>query len=776
MDQATHNKLVSFIWGIADDVLRDLFVRGKYRDVILPMCVLRRLDAVLEPTKKAVLDTKKTLDDLNITEQRPALCTASGQAFYNTSPFTLRDLKARANQQQLKADFEAYLDGFSANVQDILNNFEFRNVIPRLSKADALGTLIAKFLDREIDLSPDAIDNHGMGTVFEELVRKFNEENNEEAGEHWTPRDAVKLMANLVFLPVADTVASGSYLLYDGALGTGGMLTVAEETLKELAAERGKQVVAHLYGQEINPETYAICKADMLLKGEGESADHIVGGAEHSTLSRDAFPAREFDFMLSNPPYGKSWKKDLEAMGGKKGIKDTRFKVMHRGDELPFVTRSNDGQMLFLANMASKMNHKTALGSRIAEVHNGSSLFTGDAGSGESNVRRWLIENDWLEAVVALPLNMFYNTGIATYVWVLSNRKPEHRKGKVQLIDATRWFKPLRKNLGKKNCELAADDIARICEAFLKFEESDCSKVFPNDALGYRKITVERPLRLHSRFAQESVEALRFASGDGEIRTALHTQFGDKLLTDFAAVRDELEQALANWGKEDGVAGDEEDEADEETDAEPTSAPAGLPAKQRKKLLDSKTWKRDRRLFEGATALSGEVGDGLFEDHNVFRARAEAAAKKLKLKLSAAELKIVLRAVSWRVESAPPVIAKEHKPGKVKANPICGLYEATVGGKAAVVEYEPDPELRDTEQVPLQEEVEAFLAREVLPYTPDAWYDDSQTKIGYEISFTRHFYKPQLLRTLDAIRADILALEKETEGVLDELLGKGTSK
>jgi type I restriction enzyme M protein len=415
MDQATHNKIVSFIWGIADDVLRDLFNRGKYPDVILPMCVLRRFDAVLEPTKQAVMDTRKILDDAGITEQSAALCEAAGQAFYNTSPFTLRDLKGRGSRQQLRADFDAYLEGFSPNVQEILDNFKFRSQLSTLSKADALGTLIEKFLDPDINLSPlpvfngdgsvkhPGLDNHAMGTVFEELVRKFNEENNEEAGEHWTPRDAVKLMANLIFFPIAERVQSGSYLLYDGACGTGGMLTVAEETLKELAAGQCKQSNTYLFGQEINPETYAICKADMLLKGEGESAEHIVGGAEWSTLSHDAFPAREFDFMLSNPPYGKSWKKDLEAMGGKDEMRDPRFKVMHQDEELSLVTRSSDGQMLFLANMVSKMNHTTPLGSRIAEVHNGSSLFTGDAGQGESNIRRWIIENDWLEAIVALP-------------------------------------------------------------------------------------------------------------------------------------------------------------------------------------------------------------------------------------------------------------------------------------------------------------------------------------------------------------------------------------
>src|SRR5580700_2209501 len=294
MDQATHNKIVSFIWGIADDVLRDLFKRGKYPDVILPMCVIRRMDAVLEPTKRAVIDTKKMLDEARITEQRAALCDAAGQAFYNTSKFTLRDLKSRGSQQQLLADFEDYLNGFSPNVQDILDNFKFRNQLTTLSKADAIGTLINNFLDPEIDLSPTGIDNHAMGTVFEELVRRFNEENNEEAGEHWTPRDAVRLMARLIFEPIADQIESGSYLLYDCACGTGGMLTVAEETLRELAQAHGKQVATHLYGQEVNAETYAVCKADMLLKGEGESADHIVGGAEWSTLSHDAFPAQEF--------------------------------------------------------------------------------------------------------------------------------------------------------------------------------------------------------------------------------------------------------------------------------------------------------------------------------------------------------------------------------------------------------------------------------------------------------------------------------------------------
>ena len=563
MNNGDLNWIASYIWGIADDVLRDLYVRGKYRDVILPMTVLRRLDAVLEDSKKAVLDMKINLDAAGVVEQDIALRQAAGQAFYNTSKFTLRDLRARANRQQLTADFQAYLDGFSPNVQEILDNFEFRNQIPRLSKADALGALIEKLTSPEINLSPTPVmnsddsirhpglDNHGMGTIFEELVRRFNEENNEEAGEHWTPRDAVALMAKLVFLPIADKIESGTYLLYDGACGTGGMLTVAEETMKQFAVERGKEVSTHLFGQEINAETYAICKADLLLKGEGDAADNIVGGPEHSTLSNDAFTGREFDFMLSNPPYGKSWKTDLERMGGKKDMRDPRFVIEHAGDpEYSLVTRSSDGQMLFLANKLSKMKRDTPLGSRIAEVHNGSSLFTGDAGQGESNIRRWIIENDWLEAVVALPLNMFYNTGIATYVWILTNRKPERRKGKVQLIDATKWFRPLRKNLGKKNCELGREDIERICQVFLDFKETGQSRIFDNAALGYWKVTVERPLRLKSQFTKQTWMKLQFASGDSGLRSALYDQIGEAIFDDFDSMSRQVQELLKDWTTE----------------------------------------------------------------------------------------------------------------------------------------------------------------------------------------------------------------------------------
>ena len=658
MTDGDNTWIVNYIWGICDDVLRDLYTRGKYRDVILPMTVLRRLDVVLEETKQAVLDTKETLDQAKVVEQDAALRQASGQPFYNTSKFTLTDLRARASQQQLRADFEAYLDGFSPNVQEILENFEFRNQIPRLSKGDALGALIERLTAPTVNLSPNPVedadgniklpglDNHSMGTIFEELVRRFNEENNEEAGEHWTPRDAVRLMAKLVFLPIADQIQSTTYTLYDGACGTGGMLTLAEDTLEELAEERGEKVSTVLYGQEINAETAAICKADLMLKGEGHSADNIVGGPEHSTLSNDAFPSRTFDFMVSNPPYGKSWKTDLERMGGKKGMRDLRFLIEHADDpEYSLVTRSSDGQMLFLANKLSKMKRDTPLGSRIAEVHNGSSLFTGDAGQGESNIRRWIIENDWLEAIVALPLNLFYNTGIATYVWVVTNRKPDHRKGKVQLIDATQRFQPLRRNLGKKNCELAEEDIDRISNTYLAFEENERSKIFKNAAFGYWKVTVDRPLRFLGADPDRSYKA-------AEIKAL----------------------------KEDGV-----------------SSKEGV-----------------------------------------------------------------------------PIIRKIHRSG-VEPDPLRGLFEKTINGKSVVVEYQHDIELRDTEQIPLLEDggIDAFLRREVLPYSHDAWYEAKSMKIGYEISFNRYFYKPHAMRDLEAIRADILELEQNSEGLLEEILHGG---
>jgi type I restriction enzyme M protein len=604
MDNQLYNQIVNFIWGIADDCLRDVYVRGKYRNVILPMTVIRRLDAVLEPTKEAVLAMKKKLDKTKLSNQTQALCSAAGQAFCNSSPFMLKELTARSSKAKLKADFNAYLDGFSPNVQEILSKFKFRDEIPTMLDADILGAVIEKFVSPNINLSPHPVldekgkvrlpglDNHSLGTVFEELIRMFNEENNEEAGEHFTPRDVVELMADLIFTPVGNKILDSTYSCYDGACGSGGMLTVAEERLIELATQKKKKVSIHLFGQEIQGETYAIAKADFLLKGDGGQADNIIFS---STLSGDAYPAAEFDFMLSNPPYGKSWKVDADKMGGKKGILDPRFITQFGGDaEFSMIPRSSDGQLLFLLNNVSKMKKDTPLGSRIAEVHNGSSLFTGDAGQGESNARRYLIENDLVEAIIALPEKMFYNTGIATFIWVLSSKKEKKRKGKIQLIDATSIKTPLRKNLGDKNCELSTANRKQILKLYLKFEENEYSRIFNSNEFGYRKITVCQPKY----------------TGKGKIAT-------DK-----------------------------------------------------------------------------------------------------------------------------------------KGNP------------------QADSDLTDTEQIPFTYEggIQAFFDKEVKPYTKDAWIDEKQTKIGYEISFTKYFYKPIELRPLEDIIADIKAIEAETKGLLAQIV------
>lgn len=665
MDNQIHNQIVSFIWGIADDCLRDVYVRGKYRDVILPMTVIRRLDAVLEDTKQQVMDMKAKLDAAGITNQTEALCVAAGQAFCNTSPFRLRDLTARAKQQQLKADFTAYLDGFSPNVQEILQKFQFRNQIDTMIEADILGAVIEKFVSKEINLSPNPVytddskteiklpglDNHAMGTIFEALIRKFNEANNEEAGEHYTPRDVVELMADLIFVPIKDQIKDATYSCYDGACGTGGMLTVAQDRLLELAEETGKQVSIHLFGQEVQPETYAICKADMLLKGDGKQAEHISYG---STLSMDGNATRQFDFMLSNPPYGKTWKVDAEKMGGKKDILDSRFNAyLEDGTQLAMIPRVSDGQLLFLLNNAAKMKTDTPLGSRIAEVHNGSSLFTGDAGSGESNARRYLIESDLVEAVIALPEKMFYNTGIGTYIWVLSNKKEECRKGKIQLIDATAMKSPLRKNMGEKNCELTPELRDEIMRIFMGMEESSVSRVFDNREFGYWSITVERPLRLRV--------------------------YPDRIIpADTFKKTEELEQVQKVI----------------------RSVPAGTPAD-------------DWTAFAKATKLKA------------------ATLKKIR-----------------------PFITEKDP----MAQPIDG---------------EPDTDLRDTEIIPFTYEggIDAFMKNEVLPYASDAWVDEKKTQIGYELSFTKYFYQPVQLRSMEEIVADLKKLESETDGMLSEILG-----
>ena len=446
MNQATYNTLRAHIWNIASDCLVDVYDVGDYRKIILPMFVIRRFDAVLEPVHDKVVAMRKQLEQLEdkSVDIEPALCSVAGQAFVNASDFTLKDLKSRTNRQQLKKDFIDYLDGFSKNVQDIIDKFHIRYEIDRLSENDRLGLLIEKLVDPRINLSNqpvlnsdgsviiEALDNHSMGTLFEDVIRQFNESTNvTDAGRHFTPRDIVNLMADLAFVPVKDKIQSTAYRIYDGACGTGGMLTVGEERINQLAEKDGKKVTINLFGQELADETFAIARSDMLVKGEGLQANNIRYG---STISNDQFAGEEFDFALSNPPFGTPWKNDLKAWGIEKkdDISDGRFIIMTENEkgemeETSFVPDISDPQMLFLANNISKMKRNTELGSRIVEVHNGSSLFTGDAGSGSSNLRKFMFDCDFVEAIVALPEKMFYNTGIGTYLWILANKSSAYR-------------------------------------------------------------------------------------------------------------------------------------------------------------------------------------------------------------------------------------------------------------------------------------------------------------------------------------------------------------
>lgn len=484
MSSHNNSTITNFIWQVADDILRDVYVKGKYRDVILPMTVITRLDAELEDTKdEALLEYKKHKDKLN--NLGPVLERVTGYPFYNTSPFTLRSLlKDPAN---IKTNFKQYLNGFSTNIQDILEKFEFINQIKKLDEADILFMLIQKFSDASPKLSPKQLSNHDMGYVFEELIRKFNEENNEEAGEHFTPREVIKLMTNLLFLPIKKEIKDIPLTIYDPCAGSGGMLSISKEFIQSKESNIASTADIFTFGQESNGETYALCKADMLLKGERDNK--VAFG---STLSKDGFPNEKFDFVLTNPPYGKSWKTDQEklAVGGKKKeILDSRFTVG--------VPRINDGQLLFTLHMISKMKHDTKLGTRIASVHNGSALFTGDAGGGESEIRKHIIENDYLEAIIALPKELFYNTGIGTYIWILTNRKPAKKKGKVQLIDATSeaFYSKMTKSLGNKRHELKDIHISKIYDLFEDFTESEHSKIFDNTDFGFNQIIVDRPKR-----------------------------------------------------------------------------------------------------------------------------------------------------------------------------------------------------------------------------------------------------------------------------------------
>ena len=565
MDAALQNRIVSFIWSIADDCLRDVYVRGKYRDVILPMFVLRRLDCLLEDTKAAVLEEVRfQREEAKFTTlDSDALKNESGYVFYNISDWTLTKLVKTAtnNRQILEENVKAYLDGFSENVKEIIQRFDLRNQIRKMVQSDVLVDVLEKFTSPYINLSPhevtdpdgrklNGLSNLGMGYVFEELIRKFNEENNEEAGEHFTPREVIELMTHMLFIPVKNELPP-VLAVYDGACGSGGMLTESQDFITNEDGPIAAKSAVYLYGKEVNGETYAICKSDMMIKGN--NPENIKFG---STLSTDEFAGMKFDFMLSNPPYGKSYKSEQKYILDGKDILDPRFQVEltnFKGnvETVGATPRSSDGQLLFLMDMVSKMKplSDSPLGTRIASVHNGSSLFTGDAGSGESNIRRYLIENDWLEAIIQLPNNLFYNTGITTYIWVLSNNKQARgRAGTVQLIDASALYRKLRKNLGAKNCEFAPEHIDQITQIYLEMQPSPPaplpagegsivqSKVFENADFGYYKVTVERPLRLAAQFTEERLAALRFSSRLQGLMEQVYAQWGDRVYTDLATL------------------------------------------------------------------------------------------------------------------------------------------------------------------------------------------------------------------------------------------------
>ena len=780
MNQAVHNKLVSFIWSIADDCLRDVYVRGKYRDVILPMVVLRRLDALLEPTKDAVLEELVfQRDEAGFTEwDENGLRDASGYVFYNTSEWTLQRLHDTAtnSQQLLQANFEDYLNGFSNNVKEIIEKFKLKSQIRHMASKDVLLDVLEKFTSPDINLTPfekndangrklPALSNLGMGYVFEELIRKFNEENNEEAGEHFTPREVIDLMTHIIFDPIKNNLPP-VMTIYDPACGSGGMLTEAQNFIKDEDGEiRAVNSDVYLYGKEINDETYAICKSDMMIKGN--NPENIRVG---STLSTDEFQGTTFDFMLSNPPYGKSWASEQKYIKDGKDVIDTRFQIRLKNywgieEDADAIPRSSDGQLLFLMEMVKKMKplSQSTAGSRIASVHNGSSLFTGDAGGGESNIRRYVIENDWLEAIVQLPNNLFYNTGITTYIWILSNNKTANRKGKVQLIDAGQLFRKLRKNLGNKNCEFAPEHITKIVKNYTKLQATErtndgdiASQVFDNADFGYHKVTIERPKRLKAQFTAERIAELRFDKSLKEAMVYTYETYGDSVYTEIA----KHEKAITDWAEKQEL---------------------NLNTKQLKALTSETLWKKQLNLLLTATLLSNEIGTDEYNDFNIFNEKVNVAVKKLKCTLSSSEKNAILNAVSWYDANAEKVIKGTtklvgEKLEKVlnhlgcKENQLANYGYFPTSKKSEYLQYETESDLRDTENIPLKENIYNYFLREVQPHVAEAWINLDATKIGYEISFNKYFYKHKPLRNIEEVTADILALEKESDGLIAEIL------
>ncbi|MGC7056762.1 type I restriction-modification system subunit M [Pseudomonas aeruginosa] len=787
MNHAVHNKLVSFIWSIADDCLRDVYVRGKYRDVILPMVVLRRLDALLEPSKTKVMEELAFQQgEMGLTElDESALQAASGYVFYNISKWTLSQLHKTAtnNQQILLANFEEYLDGFSSNVKDIIRRFNLKAQVRHMASKDVLLEVLEKFTSPYINLTPKdiedpegnrlpALSNLGMGYVFEELIRKFNEENNEEAGEHFTPREVIELMTHLVFDPIKDRLPT-VMTIYDPACGSGGMLTESQNFIEEKYPAQGIQRDIHLYGKEINDETYAICKSDMMIKGNDPA--HIRPG---STLSVDEFAGSRFDFMLSNPPYGKSWASEQKFIKEDGEVIDPRFKVRLKDywghEEVQDATpRSSDGQLLFLMEMVSKMKApgETGIGSRIASVHNGSSLFTGDAGGGESNIRRHIIENDLLEAIIQLPNNLFYNTGITTYIWLLSSNKPAQRRGKVQLIDASLLHRKLRKNLGNKNCEFAPEHIELITRTYLELASIDrpaggdgiAARVFDNRDFGYHKVSIERPDRRKAQFSSERIETLRFDKALREPMQWIYQQWGEAVYQDETLAQQQ--KAILAWCEEQGLE---------------------LNAKQRKKLLSPETWAKQSLLVTVANYLMQAIGTDEFDDFNLFAKQVDKVLKQLGkeagIKLGASERNQLLNAVSWYDENAAKVIRKVEKFDREQLAALLqrlGCSEAELpdfgyyphGKPGEFVTYESSSDLRDSESIPLADSIHRFFKAEVQPHVEEAWINLESVKIGYEISFNKYFYKHQPLRSMDEVAREIVALERQAEGLIAEILG-----
>jgi type I restriction enzyme M protein len=779
MNQAVHNRLISFIWSIADDCLRDVYVRGKYRDVILPMVVLRRLDALLEPTKEAVMEELAfQRDEAGFTEwDESGLRDASGYVFYNTSEWTLQRLydTATNSQQILQANFEDYLNGFSPNVKEIIDKFKLKSQVRHMAAKDVLLDVLEKFTSSKINLTPfekedpdgrklPPLSNLGMGYVFEELIRKFNEDNNEEAGEHFTPREVIDLMTHIVFDPIKDQLPP-VMTIYDPACGSGGMLTESQNFIKdEEGAIRAKGSV-YLFGKEINDETYAICKSDMMIKGN--DPENIRVG---STLSTDEFSGHTFDFMLSNPPYGKSWASEVKNIKDGNEVIDPRFVVTLPDfwgniETVDATPRSSDGQLLFLMEMVNKMKptSQSPLGSRIASVHNGSSLFTGDAGGGESNIRRHIIENDWLDCIIQLPNNLFYNTGITTYIWILHNNKAAQRKGKVLLIDASQRFAKLRKNLGNKNCELTATHIKEIQKAYTNFENIErqgedglAAKVFDNSDFGYYKVTIDRPARLKAQFSPERIADLRFDKTLKEPMQWAYETYGENVYADLKSI----EKELLEWCEKNDL---------------------DLNAKKRRALTASATWKKQKELLETAQQLMAAIGTEEYRDFNTFSKLVDDELKASKSKLSASEKNSILQAVSWYDETAEKVIKKIQKLSGDKLEELldhlgCTLSELSdygyypSGKKDEFIIYESQSDLRDSENVPLEESIHDYFLREVKLHVSEAWIDLDKTKIGYEISFNKYFYQHKPLRPIEEVSAEILSLEQENEGLIMDIL------